>query len=234
MYQEHIYPNHNKLFSALHTYCVDALQTDLKAAAKVSCYLSGGSTPLPLYTLLAQSQLPWHRIYPALVDERWVAIDSPASNEGMLRRAFRQQSGFLELLTGMKDEHATALQAAKACTARYTSLPLPISFCLLGMGNDGHTASLFPHALGLDTALSTPQKCVALTAVPSAVTGILTERMSLSLAGIVQSKRIVLVLTGKEKREVLQRAMLCKNAAEMPVSAVLNQSETPVDIFYSP
>lgn len=231
---EYVYPDPDALFTALHKYCVKALQTDLETEKKVSCYLSGGTTPLPLYGLLARSELPWQRICPALVDERWVAIDDAASNEGMLRKHFSQQADFLTQLTGMKTAQATAREAEPACNERYAALPKPVSFCLLGMGSDGHTASLFPHAQGLTEALQTTSSCKSLTALPSAVTGSLTERMSLSLAGILQAKRIALLITGKQKWEIYQKALHCSDKAAMPVSAVLQQKQAEVDVFYCP
>lgn len=234
MRTEHLFPDQDALFSALYTFCVEALLADLLTSAQVSCFLSGGNTPRPLYSRLAVAPLPWQRIHPALVDERWVPVSDPASNEGLLRDCFRNNPTFLDNLCGMKDSAVTAELAESACTARYAALPAPCSFSLLGLGNDGHTASLFPHAQGLAEALDCPAFCKAIKAEPSAVTGPNVERMSLTLSALLKSRRIILLFTGHEKWQVYQNALHSHDKEALPVSAVLQQTATPVHVFHCP
>ncbi len=136
----------------------------------------------------------------------------------------------------MKNDAASAAEGVKHCNQAYEQLPQPWTLCLLGMGSDGHTASLFPYAQGLEEALSAEAApaCVSIMAKPSEVTGDITERMSLSLAGILKAERIALIITGEEKRQVYQQALAGDDVAEMPVRAVLKQQNVPVDVYWAP
>lgn len=234
MPEEHLFSGRDAMYDALLSRCTDAIAQDLAAAKRVSLFLSGGNTPVPLYERLARAALPWDAVHPALVDERWVPPEHPDSNEGMLRKIFTDTGQFLQHLTGMYNGAGSALAAEMVCSEHYTQLPDPVSFCLLGMGGDGHTASLFPFAEGLREALETPAPCKAIRAQPSAVTGELTERMTLSLSGILRARRIFLLFTGEDKWRVYEQALASRNPAGMPVAAVLQQDQRRIEVFYSP
>lgn len=234
MLHEHVFPDSAALLPALLQFCVETLRADLAAAPVVSCLLSGGTTPRRLYKHLAMADLPWQRIVPALVDERRVPVSDPASNEGLLRTIFAHNTDFLARLQGMYSPQDDARAAQAACEARYAALPLPWSFCLLGLGNDGHTASLFPEADGLLQGLEGRHLCQAITAQPSSVTGEHTERLSLTVSGLLRAQQLVLYFTGPEKWLVYQAALRCHTVSTLPVSAVLQQHETPVHVFYHP
>jgi len=234
MLDEQRFPDAATLLPALLDFCVEALRKDLSDAAEVSCLLSGGNTPRALYEHLSAAPLPWGRISPALVDERCVAPDHPASNEGLLRTIFRHNPAFLARLQGMVRPGMSPQEALLDCEQHYAALPQPWSFCLLGMGPDGHTASLFPEAMGLDAALTGSHLCQAIEARPSAVTGIHTQRLTLTLTGLQQARRLILFFTGEDKWQVYQAALHCHDAAMLPVAAVLQQTCTPVHVFYHP
>lgn len=234
MLHEHLFPDSAALLPVLEGFCVQALQQDLAHAQCVSCLLSGGTTPRSLYERLARADLPWQRITPALVDERFVATDAAASNEGLLRTVFSPNPAFLARLQGMRGTEATAEGAAADCGKRYSALPRPWSFCLLGLGSDGHTASLFPGATGLQQALAGSHLCQAISAQPSIVTGAHTERLSLTLAGLLQAQRLFLYFTGHAKWRVYQAALHCDDPSVLPLAAVLRQTVVPVHVFYHP
>lgn len=218
---------------ALHAFCRDALLADLANEPRVSCLLSGGRTPLPCYRMLAASPLPWDRIQAALVDERWVEARDPASNEGSIRDCFAGNEAFQASFLGMYGPGSPAA-VQEACNRHYTALPRPASFCLLGLGADGHFASLFPHADGLREALGSKAPCQAIRARPSAVTGPHIQRMSLTLSGILDSRRLVLAFSGADKLEVFRHAQHCDDPLSLPLAALLREAREPIHVYYSP
>jgi 6-phosphogluconolactonase len=207
----------------------------IAARGQASLALSGGNSPLPLYARLAGEELGWSKVALALVDERWLPVSSDASNEKQLRRVLAPALEKGASLTGMKSSDRSAAAGLVVCEARYAALPLPFDSLLLGMGSDGHTASLFPAADGLEAALDPAgeSRCAAIMARESAVTGTYTERLTLTLAAILQARHIDLLLFGDAKLAVLDRAMAGDDIVKMPVRAVLQQAKTPVTVWWA-
>src|SRR5690606_15550855 len=194
------------------------------------------STPEPLYKALSNSDLDWNSVYVASVDERWVDFDHDKSNEAFTVKHLIQNKAASANLVGMKNSADTAAEGLVDCEAAYQQLAQPFDITILGMGSDGHTASLFPHAQGLDEALKleSDQLCAAIIAKQSEVTGAIVERMTLSLSGLLRSKSLVLLITGDEKLAVLRAAQAGNDVKEMPIRAVLQQQQVPVIIYWAP
>lgn len=229
---EHRFETADALLDALYATTLPLLQQALQQSGNALLLLSGGRTPLPFYTRLAQAPLDWQRLQLALVDERWLPVTHVNSNEGALRRCFAGNSIALQQLTGMYSGEAAPAGAVADCNARYAALRWPATVAVLGMGGDGHTASLFPAARGLDNALTTQDYCAAIDAIPSAVTGSCTERMTLTLHALRQCSHLLLIITGDDKWNVYQHA---KQQADksLPLSLVLQQAQS-VEVFWSP
>lgn len=187
----------------------EALMRGVRKRGTASWAVSGGSTPAPLFEAMSESGLDWENIQVALVDERWVDIDHPRSNEAFMRGALARRAAAEAMYIGMKTRHASPFEAEADVNARYAQIRQPFDSVLLGLGTDGHTASFFPDAEGLETALDVggDKTCVALKAKPSNVTGDEVLRMSLSAAAIAQASDVVLMITGNEKKAVLERAL---------------------------
>jgi 6-phosphogluconolactonase len=230
---EHFFADRAALDAALVGRCLQIMQQELLASGDISILLSGGTSPLPIYRALSASSLPWNRIHPALVDERWVDPDNPASNERAIKTAFSGNPAALDNFCGMYTPGYPASEAAPECSARYSRLPAP-AFCLLGMGSDGHTASLFPQALGLSAAFTSSRWCAAIEALPSPVTGANTVRLTLTPWAILQAERVLLLITGDEKRAVYARALEQTGYEDCPVSYFLHQNIRPVEVFWCP
>jgi 6-phosphogluconolactonase len=201
-----------------------------------SFLVSGGSSPQQFYQGLSKQFLPWSQIDVALVDERWVEPEEKGSNETFIAKNLLINEASSARFIAMKTAEKTAVQGRSNCERRYQQLTQPFDLVVLGMGADGHTASLFPYADGLIDAFDTSkqQLCAAINAKQSPVTGTLTERMSLSLFGLLQAKQIFLLITGSEKLEVYQKALKNTDTALMPISAVLQQSVVPVSVYWAP
>lgn len=234
MLEEKIFDSREALLAALQEDCVDALESALKERDHASFLVSGGSSPAPLYQRLSQIALDWKRIQVALVDERWVEPGHAKSNETFVQKNLLQHAAGQAPFLGMKNSAASAAEGLAACEQAYQKLPQPFDLTILGMGPDGHTASLFPKAEGLAEALTTSALCSSVTAHQSEVTGEFTERMTLSLAGIVNSRRLVLLITGDEKLQALRAAQGDGPVEEMPVRAVLRQNKVPVTLYWAP
>ncbi|MDR2212910.1 MAG: 6-phosphogluconolactonase [Pseudomonadales bacterium] len=232
MLSEHRFTDQSALLQGLRAFFLARIEQALALHPRITLLLSGGSTPLPFYRQLAQQALPWERLHLALVDERWVDLRDGASNERALREALGGVAS--ARLMGMYDGSPSAAAALPALNRRYAALPRPWSVGLLGLGPDGHTASLFPAAGGLDEALCTSDLCAAISAQPSAVTGEHTERMSLSLNALLNIEHLVLLFTGAEKWRVYEQARDLTARERLPVSYLVQNDSTPLDIFWCP
>jgi len=229
----HRFDTRDALFETLQEVIVADIERALRHGASASLLLSGGSTPAPLYRGLAEARLDWSRVQVALVDERWVAPDDAASNERLLRESLLTGHAARARFTGMKNAAASALAGVETCNLDYARLPLPHTVCLLGMGPDGHTASLFPRAQGLEAALAARQHCAAIHAQRSAVTGELVERMTLTPWSILQSERLVLLITGDDKWEVLQQSAASTDALQTPISYFIHLQKE-LEVYWAP
>ncbi len=233
--QEYFFDSREAMLSALKKDVTECLQSALKDHERVSFMVSGGSSPEPLYRALSRTELPWNRISAALVDERWVPKSHPKSNEAFIEENLLQSFASATDWQGMKNFAPTADEGQAFCEGRYRWLPPHWAVTILGMGNDGHTASLFPHAKGLEAALDEKAPlCAAIEAIPSEVTGEITERITLTLPALLRSQQLILLLTGEEKLATYKAAKAGDDIADMPVRAILQQSEAPVAVYWAP
>jgi 6-phosphogluconolactonase len=236
MVKEFLFEDRASLFAALASDCRTHLAKALSDRGATTFMVSGGSTPAPLYEALSLSDLDWDNINVALVDERWVNKEHSASNEALIDCSLLTNNAARASFVGMKNAAASAAEGCAETEALYQALPKPFAISILGMGNDGHTASLFPHADGLTDALAenNQQLTAAIMAKQSDVTGPNTERLTLTLNGLLQSERLIILLTGEEKLAVFRRAMTEGPVEDMPVRAVLRQNKVPVELYWAP
>lgn len=236
MVTERLFDNRADMIAALQAECETALRHAIEDRGEATFMVSGGSTPEPLYKALSNSDLDWESIYVALVDERWVEFSHDKSNEAFTVKHLIQNKAAVANLVGMKNSASTAAEGLADCESAYQQLAQPFDITILGMGSDGHTASLFPHAQGLDEALNpdSDQLCAAITAIRSDVTGTVVERMTLSLVGLLRSRSLILLITGEEKLAVLRAAQGEGDVKDMPIRALLRQDRVPVVIYWAP
>ncbi len=228
--QLHTFPDQQTLVSALAEHLAAALRRDIAAQGRASLAVSGGSTPLPLFERLSELDIPWRNVLITLADERWVDASSPDSNEALARRSLLRNRAAAATFIGLKTAAATAAAGTADCEARLAVLPRPFTAVILGMGNDGHTASLFPCAPQLVEAadLRCGRRCAALRPQTAP-----HERISLTLPALLDAREIILHITGSEKKIVLEQALSAGPPEAMPVRFILRQQAAPVAVYWS-
>lgn len=234
--KERFYRKREDLFESLADHCQQRLEQACVNQGKASFMVSGGSTPAPLYKKLARRVMSWPRIDVALVDERWVDEKSQSSNAAFIRKTLLTHNAAGVKFTGLKTKENCLYQGLSKATSQYQQLKAPWDLTLLGMGADGHTASIFPNAEGTEDALNESQQQLlsAIRAKRSEVTGDNVERLTLSRFGLLKSKEIVLLITGQQKLEVYRKALAQTDHNKMPISAVLQQTKVPLQVFWAP
>lgn len=210
----------------------EALTRALRERASASLVVPGGSTPRAYLPAVAALELPWSRVAVTLSDERRVPPDDPHSNERLVRERLLQgpaaAARFVPLhVPGEVDPAATA-------AARLAPVPRPFDLVLLGLGTDGHVASLFPGAAGVEAALdpARPETCVALE--PPVGSEPALPRLSLTLAALLDSRRILVAAQGADKRVAFERALHGGGPQPAPLPALAARAAQPIDFFWCP
>ncbi|MEC9482166.1 MAG: 6-phosphogluconolactonase [Halomonas sp.] len=203
-----------------------ALTADLASQARALLVVSGGSTPVPFFQRLAAMDLPWSRVDVTLADERWVTEDDPDSNARLVREHLLQGPAAAATFHPLTTSDGTPEEGAADVARRMADLAWPASVVILGMGGDGHTASLFPDSGELGLALSTDEPTVAVRA-PS----VPQPRITLSAGWLHRARRHVLHIAGDDKRAVLARAMAGDDVRELPIRAFL---ACPLAVYWAP
>jgi 6-phosphogluconolactonase len=188
--------------------------------------VSGGRSPIAFFELLSRQDLPWQRITITLVDERMVPADHPDSNARLVREHLligkAADAQFLPLVTDASDEAKCIETSCRAFTWPTVSV--------LGMGDDGHTASLFPAAAELATGLDLSYRPAFIGVTPPAAPH---RRLSMTRAALLKSDKLYLSIQGEAKRAVFDRARVAADE-RWPVSFFAQQDETPFDVYWAP
>jgi 6-phosphogluconolactonase len=225
----HEYESHSDAAIAAGKRIINALHRRLETHDSAALVVSGGTTPAPVYEYMAHKELDWHRIHVLLSDERWVPSDHSDSNEKMLRDALEKSRASYAQITSYFDVDSSLEERCGELEKELGEMPLPFTSVLLGMGNDGHFASLFPDDGDLETAidLQSPRGFVPVDTESSPY-----RRISMTLAALLRCDEILLLISGAEKRAVLEQAT--DPESELPIAYLLRQMRVPVDVFWAP
>ncbi|MCP5092633.1 MAG: 6-phosphogluconolactonase [Gammaproteobacteria bacterium] len=205
----------------------DLLTNRLANQSAASIVVSGGTSPKDCMAALSKMPLDWHRVQVALSDERWVAPDHEDSNERLVRESLLVDQAASATLLPVYDGEVSP---EERCDALQEPLPvLPFACSLIGIGADGHFASLFPDAEQLDLGLDVDSGRLY---IPVSTAASPHRRISMTLAGISRSDEIALLFFGDEKRDVYERAKASLNGN--PLSRLLRQKRAPVRLFWAP
>ncbi|MBX3724420.1 MAG: 6-phosphogluconolactonase [Xanthomonadales bacterium] len=229
---EHAHPDDNVVAAALAADLALRIDQAIDARGQARLALAGGNTPMALYRLLAAHPLPWSRVVAVATDERCVPHDHPACNHAALQQAFASAEGLdLRALTVADGDSGRSVEHANALLAR---LDQPFDLVLLGMGVDGHFASLFPGAAQLAAGLADDAPdALRIDPVPLPAEAP-HPRISLSLRRLLHSRHRVLLIKGQAKRAVLQSATSGGDTQRAPIAAVLRAPGPPLQVHWSP
>jgi len=202
---------------------------DARGAAVIA--LAGGKTPLPIYEKLVQQKIDWKRVTIVPGDDRMVPLGDPLSNVTAIGKIFIPKGArVIPLISATVSDYKAAGRAADAILQ---DLHWPLDLCLLGIGNDGHAASIFPGP-DYDEALNGPKERRALGVMPEPLPPEApVARVTLSRAAIVSSKAIMIAITGQTKKDVLEAAIEQGASSPYPAGRILAEVELPIDIHWS-
>ena len=208
----------------------DRIRTAIAERGEASIAVSGGSTPGKFFAALGKTKdIDWSKVVVTLVDERWVDETSNRSNALLVNEKMLQGPAavarFFPLYSG--GDEPTAELVAKT-NALVGSLPKPFAAVILGMGNDGHTASFFPGGDTLNEALTSEGPTLAIRAP-----GAGEPRITFTLPRLIETDGLYLHIEGEEKATVLEQALGEGPVEDMPIRAVL-RSDAPLAIYWCP
>ena len=226
---ENLFDNREEASIAAAGHISRALARRLDAQGEASVVVSGGTSPAGVFAELARTKLAWSDVHVILSDERWVPADHADSNEKLVRET---------LLTGEARDasllpvYKPGVDIEERCDELNDELrlaPFPYACALLGMGEDGHFASLFPDAANLAEGLDADSSrlCIPVDTAASP-----HPRVSLTLSALSRSDEILLLIFGEAKREVYEAAK--QDANGYPASHLLRQKRAPVHLYWAP
>jgi len=222
------YPDRETLMENIAEDVAEQLEAAISARGSATLAVPGGTTPAPFLALLSKVDLDWSKVRVMLTDERFVPETSERSNTRLLRETLLQNNAAAAQLVpfyreadtpeDVLDDLADAIKAA-----------LPLDVCVLGMGADMHTASLFPEADRLDEGLDLDGTAVLL---PMRAPGAPEPRLTLTATVLRAARHIHILITGEDKKAAFEAALIEGPASEAPIRVVLD-APVQVDVHYA-
>lgn len=205
------------------------LQNAIETKGKASLVVSGGSTPKPLFKYLSEQDFAWNKVTVTLADDRWLDNTHSDSNEKLVTDNLLVNKAASATFVSLVTQDENAVDAENEISQRIDAIDEHFDVLILGMGEDGHTASLFPCSEQVSAGIDLQRKLSAIATQPTTAP---YQRMSMSLAKIVSAKNVFLHLTGDKKRQVLTQAISDHTMLEKPIKAVCEN--TNLSLMWAP
>ena len=217
---------------------VERLQSAIESDQRASLVVSGGSTPAPVFACLSEADIDWSKVKVTLADERWVPPGDPDSNESLVRDTLMVKKASVAQFVSLFRDGITPELAVLEVAKDLKKMASPFTAVILGMGNDGHTASLFPDAPGAQLSkamdLNNPEDLALMH--PASVS---QTRITLTRRALMNANHRYLHITGEQKSQVLFDAIGTEpeqgyRDGMAPVTGLLLGSPESVSVFWCP
>lgn len=224
---EHAFDSRDQASAAVADRIASLVAARLANDDRADLVVSGGSTPVRCFSLLSKKPIDWQNVRVVLSDERWVPSDHDDSNEKLVRELLLTDLAAAGQLLSIYDAQVLV---AERCESLQPAMPeRGFACCMLGMGADGHFASLFPDADSLEVGLDPDGSAFYL---PVSTAASPHPRVTMTLGAMLQSDEIILLFFGAEKFDIYEQAR--SSASEFPVAHLLAQKRSPVHVYWAP
>lgn len=230
MVQLNDFNSREQLDEALAENVSQLLQSAIALKGKASIAVSGGSTPKGFFKVLSNKDIDWNKVTITLADERWVDINSDASNTRLVHENLLQNNASVAKFFHLKQGEELCEETLADLNLAANNTLLPLDVLILGMGEDGHTASLFPCSEQIENGLDSANESSLMKVEPTTAPH---QRITFSFAALKQSKNTFLHLCGVSKKEVLDKALSAKDIFEMPIRAFLQDESIDTQVFWA-
>lgn len=229
------YKDADHMADALADHVANSLSRATRLRGKAGLIVSGGTTPKALFERLCWKPIDWDKVTITLADDRLVPKDHEHSNDNLIRTSLLQSRARSARFISLVSDAPTVEDGIPETRRQLRSFPWPADITLLGMGDDGHTASLFPGSDALSQALDlkTLDRAIVITPNPLPANAPYS-RITLSLPALLDSNRIIVMIKGTQKRHIYEKALAGSDVTDMPIRAVLHQSTATTEVHWAP
>lgn len=206
------------------------LQAAITTKGRASIAFSGGSTPKGFFNALSKTDIAWDKVTVTLADERWVDVKDNDSNARLLAENLLQNNAKQATFFSLKQDGDFDQNYLNELNKQAQQQLLPLDVTILGMGEDGHTASIFPCSAQVNEGLDVTAKPALMKVVPTTAP---YERITFNFSALINSSNLYLHIVGQAKQDVLNKALASDNAVEMPIRAFLQNDQQTCNIFWA-
>lgn len=226
--KKHEFQTRGQLDQDLAQYVSELLIDAIAIRGEATLVVSGGTTPLGFFELLSKQVLDWKRVLVTLADERWLSGNHQESNTRLVKEHLLVNQAASAKFYSLKTDDPDPQDAVRKLQ---DSFPVAgeIDVLILGMGNDGHTASLFSDSESFIEGLNLKSEQSFIGIRPTRAPH---KRISMTLPRLLNSRQIIVHITGAEKRTVFEKACVEFNSLLLPISVLLHQASNPIALYW--